>query len=140
MLSSRLLRPAATFAVKRSVLTARLPTSTTTSFRFMSGLTAPTSSHHHTPLDNAQGSIIYTETDEAPALATYSLLPVIAKVSIIIHQSFPSLFLSCRCHRRCRCRKCRIITARRIFQGRTLLTHFLYSLLFLLLVWRQGWH
>ncbi|KAI2499663.1 monomeric isocitrate dehydrogenase [Fragilaria crotonensis] len=39
----------------------------------------PTSHHHHTPLKSAQGSIIYTETDEAPALATYSLLPVISK-------------------------------------------------------------
>ena len=40
----------------------------------------PTSNHEHTPLSGAQGSIIYTETDEAPALATYSLYPVIQKV------------------------------------------------------------
>ncbi len=40
----------------------------------------PTSHHPHEPLPSAKGSIIYTETDEAPALATYSLLPVIAKV------------------------------------------------------------
>jgi len=40
----------------------------------------PTSHHPHTPLETSKGSIIYTETDEAPALATYSLLPVIAKV------------------------------------------------------------
>ena len=40
----------------------------------------PTSNHEHTPLAGAQGSIIYTETDEAPALATYSLYPVIKKV------------------------------------------------------------
>lgn len=42
----------------------------------------PTSNHvHHTLVPNASGgSIIYTETDEAPALATYNLLPVIAKV------------------------------------------------------------
>lgn len=39
----------------------------------------PTSNHHHTPLPNAEGKIIYTETDEAPALATYSLLPFINK-------------------------------------------------------------
>ncbi|CAB9511599.1 Isocitrate dehydrogenase [NADP] [Seminavis robusta] len=42
---------------------------------------APTSSHPHTPLPNATGSIVYTETDEAPALATYSLYPYIAKFS-----------------------------------------------------------
>lgn len=41
----------------------------------------PTSHHRYTPLEGAQGSIVYTETDEAPALATYSLLPVISKVS-----------------------------------------------------------
>jgi hypothetical protein len=40
----------------------------------------PTSNHAHTPLPNAHGSMIYTETDEAPALATYSLYPVISKV------------------------------------------------------------
>lgn len=79
MLSSRLLRPAAALsAVKR--LTAAPVAARSTSFRFMSA-SAPTSSHPHTPLPGAQGSIIYTETDEAPALATYSLLPVIAKVS-----------------------------------------------------------
>mmetsp|Transcript_17167 Transcript_17167/g.23578 ORF Transcript_17167/g.23578 Transcript_17167/m.23578 type:complete len:808 (-) Transcript_17167:85-2508(-) len=39
----------------------------------------PTSSHPHTPLPTAKGTIIYTETDEAPALATYSLLPVLSK-------------------------------------------------------------
>ena len=42
----------------------------------------PTSNHEHTPLAGAQGSIIYTETDEAPALATYSLYPVIKKVRL----------------------------------------------------------
>ena len=41
---------------------------------------APTSNHAHTKLANAQGSIIYTETDEAPALATFSLYPAVAKV------------------------------------------------------------
>jgi isocitrate dehydrogenase len=40
----------------------------------------PTSHHVHTPVPNAQGSIIYTETDEAPALATYSLYPVVSKI------------------------------------------------------------
>jgi isocitrate dehydrogenase len=39
----------------------------------------PTSHHPHEPLPTSKGTIIYTETDEAPALATYSLLPVIAK-------------------------------------------------------------
>jgi len=50
--------------------------------RFLSalGIPAPPTSHHvHRPLEGAKGSIVYTETDEAPALATYSLLPVIAK-------------------------------------------------------------
>jgi hypothetical protein len=43
--------------------------------------TPPTSHHLHTPLDQpAKGSIIYTETDEAPALATYSLYPILRKV------------------------------------------------------------
>ena len=40
----------------------------------------PTSNHKHTPLAGAKNSLIYTETDEAPALATYSLYPVIKKV------------------------------------------------------------
>jgi len=40
---------------------------------------APTSNHHHSPLAGATASIVYTETDEAPALATYSLYPYIAK-------------------------------------------------------------
>ena len=40
----------------------------------------PTSNHRHDPISNPQGSIIYTETDEAPALATFSLYPVISKV------------------------------------------------------------
>jgi isocitrate dehydrogenase len=41
----------------------------------------PTSNHPHTPVPGAKGTIIYTETDEAPALATYSLYPAVAKVS-----------------------------------------------------------
>ena len=40
----------------------------------------PTSNHLHTPLSNAQGSILYTETDEAPALATFCLYPILRKV------------------------------------------------------------
>jgi len=43
----------------------------------------PTSNHHYVKLPNAQGSIIYTETDEAPALATYSLYPVVAKIGAL---------------------------------------------------------
>jgi hypothetical protein len=44
---------------------------------------APTSNHPHTVLPNAQASIIYTETDEAPALATYSLFPVVNKIGAL---------------------------------------------------------
>jgi hypothetical protein len=44
----------------------------------------PTSNHAHTKLASPQGKIIYTETDEAPALATYSLYPVVAKASTIL--------------------------------------------------------
>lgn len=40
---------------------------------------APSSNHIHNKLENAKGSIIYTETDEAPALATFSLLPSLSK-------------------------------------------------------------
>jgi len=46
---------------------------------------APTSNHPHTKLPNAQASIIYTETDEAPALATYSLFPVVKKIGALAH-------------------------------------------------------
>jgi len=44
---------------------------------------APTSNHPHTKLPNAAVSIIYTETDEAPALATYSLFPVVNKIGAL---------------------------------------------------------
>lgn len=44
---------------------------------------APTSNHKYTKLANAQASIIYTETDEAPALATYSLFPVVNKIGAL---------------------------------------------------------
>ena len=40
----------------------------------------PTSNHPHSKLATAKGSLVYTETDEAPALATYSLLPILKKV------------------------------------------------------------
>ena len=43
----------------------------------------PTSNHPHVKLPDARGSIIYTETDEAPALATYSLYPVVAKIGAL---------------------------------------------------------
>jgi len=43
----------------------------------------PTSTHPHTPLPGAKGAIIYTETDEAPALATFCLLPAIEKFSAL---------------------------------------------------------
>lgn len=39
----------------------------------------PTSNHPHVPLPSAKGKIIYTETDEAPALATFNLFPVFRK-------------------------------------------------------------
>ena len=40
----------------------------------------PTSNHPHSDLAaGASSSLIYTETDEAPALATFSLLPILAK-------------------------------------------------------------
>ena len=60
----------------------------------------PPSSHHkHEPLPSALGSIVYTETDEAPALATYSLYPVIAKVrvciDIVLNLRYVLLLLSC---------------------------------------------
>lgn len=41
----------------------------------------PTSNHPHTPLPYSKGSILYCETDEAPALATFSLLPIFQKFS-----------------------------------------------------------
>jgi len=44
---------------------------------------APTSNHAYSKLPEAQGSIIYTETDEAPALATYSLFPVVNKIGAL---------------------------------------------------------
>ena len=44
---------------------------------------APTSNHPHTSLPGAKGMIIYTETDEAPALATYSLYPAVAKIGAL---------------------------------------------------------
>ncbi|KAL3898149.1 MAG: hypothetical protein SGARI_006745, partial [Bacillariaceae sp.] len=43
----------------------------------------PTSQHPHKALPNAQGRIIYTETDEAPALATYSLYPAVNKIGAL---------------------------------------------------------
>lgn len=43
----------------------------------------PTSNHLHVPFPDAKGTIVYTETDEAPALATYALYPVISKFSYL---------------------------------------------------------
>jgi len=40
---------------------------------------APTSNHPHVDTPGMSGRLIYTETDEAPALATFSLLPVLSK-------------------------------------------------------------
>ena len=50
----------------------------------------PTSIHPHHSIPNAKGSLIYTETDEAPALATFSLLPILTKVSILLLVITPS--------------------------------------------------
>jgi len=44
---------------------------------------APSSNHLHSKLANAKGSVIYTETDEAPALATFSLLPSLSKFGAV---------------------------------------------------------
>jgi len=42
-------------------------------------LKAPTSNHPYKHIPGATGQLVYTETDEAPALATFSLLPVLSK-------------------------------------------------------------
>jgi len=39
----------------------------------------PTSTHPHPNTNKENDTLIYTETDEAPALATFSLLPIISK-------------------------------------------------------------
>jgi len=39
----------------------------------------PFSNHPHKAIPGASGQLIYTETDEAPALATFSLLPILSK-------------------------------------------------------------
>ena len=51
------------------------PTQQQRYFSSATATTAPSSNHKHTPLPTAQGSVIYTETDEAPALATYRSIP-----------------------------------------------------------------
>jgi len=90
MLSSRLIRQTALLARKQvSTASALRPVASTypkmhsiTSCAFSSNVSlpaAPTSSHPFDPLPNANGSLIYTETDEAPALATFSLLPILTK-------------------------------------------------------------
>lgn len=55
----------------------------TSTVRSFSDVAPPTSNHPYSPLENAKGSIIYTETDEAPALATFSFLPVLRKFGAI---------------------------------------------------------
>jgi len=74
------------FAFKRAPAFLASHLGPATSARFMSSVSvpdAPTSNHPHTPLENASASIVYTETDEAPALATYSLYPYIAKFAAL---------------------------------------------------------
>lgn len=61
------------------------PAAAAVTVRFLSDVNipeAPTSNHAHAPLSNAKGKIVYTETDEAPALATYSLYLWFAKVCL----------------------------------------------------------
>jgi hypothetical protein len=61
----------------------RLLVLSATAARFQSSFAVPsppTSNHPHKPVSNASASVIYTETDEAPALATFSLYPLISKV------------------------------------------------------------
>jgi hypothetical protein len=67
-----------------------IPTTTTSALRSFSSvqqpmpLLPPSSNHRHVPMPHAQGTVIYTETDEAPALATYSLYPVVSKVQSLV--------------------------------------------------------
>ena len=61
-----------------------VPLQSLNSSRFFSTVEVPvppSSNHPYKKLPGASASLIYTETDEAPALATFSLLPVITKVS-----------------------------------------------------------
>jgi isocitrate dehydrogenase len=68
-----------------------LSSSSSSSVRYLSSSTSvsvpnpPTSNHLHEPLPKGKvkGEILYTETDEAPALATYSLYPVIRKFAAL---------------------------------------------------------
>lgn len=76
--------PAASTLLLRSSKQWLAPAPAAITARFLSTVKvpdAPTSNHPHSPLPDAKGSIVYTETDEAPALATYSLYPYIAKVN-----------------------------------------------------------
>jgi len=58
---------------------------TTSCSRFLSSVPdAPTSNHEYEPLQGAKGRLIYTETDEAPALATFSLLPSLRKFGAMV--------------------------------------------------------
>ena len=56
------------------------------------------SNHKHFPLPGAKGSVIYTETDEAPALATYSLYPVVSKVRDQINAAVYRWYYILDCH------------------------------------------
>lgn len=88
--SSRTSAAASRMRLGAAPLFATASTSTTSNARLFSTAATdnlslpepPTSNHPHEPLVGANGSIIYTETDEAPALATYSLYPVIRKVRL----------------------------------------------------------
>lgn len=84
MIFSRAAVSALTSRASRRVVAARIPTAFgNTQQYWMSSVAvpdAPTSNHAYNKVDGADGTIIYTETDEAPALATYSLYPAVAKV------------------------------------------------------------
>lgn len=82
-----------TFAASKTAALSRMATKSFSTTRFAASdaasasdldiPSAPTSNHSHTALPGAQASIIYTETDEAPALATYSLFPVVNKIGAL---------------------------------------------------------
>jgi hypothetical protein len=85
MFASRVLRPAVVGRLSMQQLVrpaAAVRPITLCYFSTLDIPAPPTSNHKHKPFPTAQARIIYTETDEAPALATYSLLPVLEKVSL----------------------------------------------------------
>jgi isocitrate dehydrogenase len=78
--ASRILRPASLSSQSRLFVRSNLQQQW---FSSVDVPPAPTSNHPHDGLAGAKGTIIYTETDEAPALATYSLYPAVAKIGAL---------------------------------------------------------